>query len=127
MSLDITPLTPKGQQSIQSYGDGGFRVTNTQYTGSLFVFTDSCISWNCTSVGDIDFNSLLTVREYKTKPEILIIGCGESFTRPPDELINAFKDVGIPLEWMATGPACRTYNVLALEGRVVAAALLAVD
>ena len=127
MSLDITPLVPKGQQSIQSYGDGGFRVTSIEYTGSLLVFTDSCISWNMTSPSDIDFKSLLPVREYKTKPEILIIGCGENFTRPPDELINAFKKIGIPLEWMATGPACRTYNVLALEGRVAAAALLAVD
>ncbi|MCK5168207.1 MAG: Mth938-like domain-containing protein, partial [Rhodospirillaceae bacterium] len=33
---------------------------------------------------------------------------------------------GIAMEWMATDAACRTYNVLALEGRVVAAALLAV-
>ena len=126
MSLDITPLVPKGQQSIQSYGDGGFHITNIQYTGSLIVFTDRCVSWNCTSVSDIDFNSLLLVREHETKSEILIIGCGKTFTRPPEELISSFKGCGIAMEWMATDAACRTYNVLALEGRVVAAALLAV-
>ncbi len=126
MSLDITPLVSKGQQSIQSYGDGGFCVTNIQYSGSLIVLNDRCVSWDCASLSDIDFNSLSLVREQEAKPEILVIGCGERFTRPPEDLIAEFKGHGISLEWMATDAACRTYNVLALEGRAVFAALLAV-
>ena len=126
MSLDITPLVPQGQQTIQSYGDGGFRVTNIQYSGSLIVLNDRCVSWDCTSLSEIDFNSLSLVREHEARPEILVIGCGKIFTRPPEDLIAEFKGHGISLEWMATDAACRTYNVLALEGRAVFAALLAV-
>lgn len=127
MSLDITPLAPKGQQAIQSYGEGGFRVSSINFTGSIIVFTDKCILWDCISVDHINLNSLAPVRDYATRPEILLVGCGETFTRPPDDLIVAFKGHGISLEWMATGAACRTYNILALEGRMVGAALLAVS
>jgi len=127
LSLDITPLVPKGQQAIQSYGDGGFRVTNTQYNGSVIVFLDECVSWNCKNADEIDAGSFQAVHEAKTKPEIIIIGCGETFTRPPQQLIDYFKSHSMVMEWMATGAACRTYNILALEGRGVAAALIAID
>jgi uncharacterized protein len=39
----------------------------------------------------------------------------------------ALKAAGIALEPMDSGAACRTYNVLMAEGRLVAAALLPVD
>jgi uncharacterized protein len=38
----------------------------------------------------------------------------------------AVRARGLALEWMDTGAACRTFNVLLAEGRPVAAALLAV-
>jgi len=127
LSLDITPLAPKGQQTIQSYGDGGFRISNAEHNGSVIVFLDKCVLWECKSVDEIDENSFQSVREAKIKPEIIVIGCGETFTRPPQQLIDYFKSHSIVMEWMATGAACRTYNVLALEGRGVAAALVAID
>ncbi|MFO1113453.1 MAG: Mth938-like domain-containing protein [Rhodospirillales bacterium] len=37
------------------------------------------------------------------------------------------RKAGIGVEWMNTGAACRTYNVLVLEDRDVAAALIAID
>lgn len=37
------------------------------------------------------------------------------------------KAAGVALEWMDTGAACRTFNVLLGEERRVVAALIAVD
>jgi uncharacterized protein len=37
------------------------------------------------------------------------------------------REAGIGVEWMDTGAACRTFNVLLLEDREVAAALIAVE
>ncbi|PPR68246.1 MAG: hypothetical protein CFH02_01041, partial [Alphaproteobacteria bacterium MarineAlpha3_Bin1] len=37
------------------------------------------------------------------------------------------REWGIVLEWMDTGAACRTFNVLLSEERACAAALIAVD
>ena len=39
----------------------------------------------------------------------------------------ALREAGIGVEWMDTGAACRTFNVLLLDDRDVAAALVAVD
>jgi uncharacterized protein len=44
----------------------------------------------------------------------------------PAALRRALREAGIVTEIMDTGAACRTYNVLAAEGRRVAAALIAV-
>ena len=44
----------------------------------------------------------------------------------PEALRGLLRAAGIVLEPMDTGAACRTYNVLAAEGRRVAAALIAV-
>ena len=59
--------------------------------------------------------------------DILLVGCGPAFVAIPKGLRQALKDTGIALEWMDSGAACRTFNVLIAEERRVAAAILAVD
>lgn len=58
------------------------------------------------------------------RPEVVIFGSGERlrFVRPA--LLRALIDQGIGVETMDTAAACRTYNVLAAEGRSVLAALM---
>ena len=123
MSLDITPKTPPGRQIVQAYGEGGFRVTGAGYDGSIIVFLDRTQAWS----GALTLDGLQAVIEAKDRPEILVVGCGPSFTVPPEDLRLALKAYGIVLEWMDSAAACRTYNVLAIEERAVAAALIAVD
>lgn len=122
MSLDITPQTPAGRQIVQAYGEGGFRVSGQALDGSLLVFLDRTLSWS----GELTMDGLQGVIDAPDRPEILIIGCGPTFTLPPEDLRAALKAHGVVLEWMDTAAACRTYNVLALEERAVAAALVAV-
>lgn len=126
MSQDITPLIPEGRQIIQSYGDGGFRISAVNLMGSVLVFPDETVAWACMSLEDISMQSLGPILERPSLPEILIIGCGATFTRPPNAIARDLKQHGVQLEWMATGAACRTYNVLNIEDRIVAGALLAV-
>ena len=45
----------------------------------------------------------------------------------PKGLRPDLREHGIVLEWMDTGAACRTFNVLVAEERRVAAAILAVE
>ena len=52
-----------------------------------------------------------------------MIGTGWAPARPPRELTFAFARKGIGLEVMDTAAAARTFNVLANEGRRVAAVL----
>ena len=56
--------------------------------------------------------------------EIILLGTGNRLRFPPGALLRLFAPAGIGLEVMDLQAACRTYNILAAEGRSVAAALL---
>ncbi len=57
------------------------------------------------------------------EPELLILGTGERAVFPPRELTFAFARRRVGLEVMDTAAAARTFNVLAGEGRRLAAVL----
>lgn len=127
MSLDITPAVAAGTQIIQAYGDGGFRIANEGYRGAVIVFQDMTLPTEAASVSELTAERLQPVSERAEELDILVIGCGEGFSRPDEELRVFLRGHGIVMEWMDTGAACRTFNVLMTEGRRAAAALIAVD
>ena len=57
--------------------------------------------------------------------EIVLLGTGERLRFPHPSLTRPLIESGIGLEVMDTGAACRTYNLLASEGRKVLAVILA--
>jgi uncharacterized protein len=54
---------------------------------------------------------------------IVLLGAGADSVLPPANLSKLFRARRIALECMNLGAACRTYNILANEGRPVAAGL----
>ncbi|KAN0097223.1 NADH dehydrogenase [ubiquinone] 1 alpha subcomplex assembly factor 3 [Tylopilus felleus] len=61
------------------------------------------------------------------KPEILIFGTGKRMELVPSSVRGYTKEMGIQIDVMDTKNACSTYNLLAEEGRRVAAALLPIE
>ena len=66
-----------------------------------------------------DFDRVLPLQ-----PELVIFGGGARLRFVPPALLRGLIEGGIGVETMDTAAACRTYNVLAAEGRRVLAALL---
>jgi uncharacterized protein len=126
--VDITPLIPAGRQIIESYGDGRFRVSGTLFEQSILVFPDRTLPWAPVAASEITQESLDEIARAGTAGtvDVLLIGCGARMAMMPAELRRALRAAGIVIEPMDTGAACRTYNVLMSEGRLVAAALIAV-
>ncbi|EPQ32448.1 uncharacterized protein PFL1_00644 [Pseudozyma flocculosa PF-1] len=58
------------------------------------------------------------------RPEILLFGTGKTVLPPPASVRKLINDLGIQLDVQNTRNACSTFNLLAEEGRKVAAALL---
>lgn len=56
--------------------------------------------------------------------EIILLGTGPRIRFPHPSLTRALIEARIGLEVMDTGAACRTYNILAGEGRKVVAVIL---
>lgn len=124
--MDITPLVPKGKQSITGYGDGKFRIGGQDYTTSVLVFPDRTVQWVIAPGAPITLESLNVVLEEEGEIDLVLIGSGKKQFILPPMIKTALKEAGIGMEVMDTGAACRTYNVLLSEGRRVAAALVVV-
>lgn len=124
--MDITPAVPDGRMMVDSYGPGRFKIRGTAFQGSLIVFPDRVEAWDLTSIEDLSVQSLSTVNAAEPKVEILLLGTGGRTALVPSALRREIRDAGISMDIMDTGAACRTFNVLMIEGRRAAAALIAV-
>jgi uncharacterized protein len=126
--MDLTPLIPSGRQIVESYGEGRFRVSGHIFVGSVLVFADRTIGWPPAAATDASIESLGAVLEEGRagSVELLLFGQGPRMAPVPPELRQGLRAAGVGIEPMDTGAACRTYNVLVAEGRLVAAALIAV-
>ena len=127
MPIDITVRPAAGRQLVERYGGGGFTVSGIRHVGSVLIFPDRTLAWPVAEAAAIDAATLAPVIACAPRPRILVVGCGRAFAPRPDGLDAAMREAGIGVEWMDTGAACRTFNVLLLEDREVAAALIAVE
>ena len=128
ISLDITPQVSDSKKLLHGYGGGGFRVSGAgRLEGSQIIFPEKSIPWKAKSVNDISLDSLNPIIIESDRINILIVGCGIEFFPIPFTLREGLRKQGIVLEWMDTGAACRTFNVLLVEERPVATALIAVE
>jgi uncharacterized protein len=125
--MDLTPQVPAGRQIIQAYGPGGFRITNVRHEGSVLVFPDRTIAWPTTAHHAVTIESLAEVAAAMPKVDLLLMGTGAVMAQMPAAIRAHLRALGIMLDAMDTGAACRTYNVLMAEERRVAAALIALS
>ncbi|PHY22217.1 Mth938-like domain-containing protein [Caulobacter sp. BP25] len=112
--------------SIDAWGGGGFRVSGVWRPGSLLVLDDQPRDWAVGALADLTPESFAEVFAAGGAVEFVLLGVGLANALPPRPVRDALKAAGIGLEFMSTEAAARTYNVLASEGRRLAAALIAV-
>jgi len=117
----------RGRPPVESYGEGGFVIGGGFRRGSLLFLADRLEDWPVAHVSDATPDSLAAVIAGARAYDFLLLGCGGSIAAPPAPLRAACRDAGLGLEFMDTGAACRTYNVLLAEQRRFAAALIAVE
>ncbi|MCP1335967.1 Mth938-like domain-containing protein [Futiania mangrovi] len=130
MSIRLEELVFSGQPPVDGYGDGGFRIQGTFHEGSLLLLPSGILPWGIADLGGLTAESLAPVREAgasgSNAVDVLLIGTGARIARPAPDVVADLEAQGIGVEFMDTGAACRTYNVLLSEARRVAAALIAV-
>ncbi|MDR3518206.1 MAG: Mth938-like domain-containing protein [Azospirillaceae bacterium] len=122
--VDLTPVIPADRQVIDSYGPGWFRISGIIHRGAVLVFPDRSQAWPVAGFEGLSLESFAALDQAQPPIEVLLLGCGPRMQLLPAALRQRLKQSGIVADPMATGPACRTYNVLLAEGRRVAAALL---
>jgi uncharacterized protein len=113
--------------SIDAYGGGGFRVSGERVEGSILILNDTLRPWPVVSREALTVDDLAQVLAAGSREvEFLLLGIGPKAAPAPAEVRKALQATGMGLEVMDTATACRVYNVLAAEGRRLAAALIAI-
>ncbi|MBT8099486.1 MAG: Mth938-like domain-containing protein [Gammaproteobacteria bacterium] len=108
--------------TIQSVSDGQIRIGGEIYRKTIALTTSTVVNdWRPCPVADLTANDLAPIVE--SKPDVLVLGTGPQSEFAPREIVFALARKGIGLEVMDTAAAARTFNVLAGEGRNVAAIL----
>ena len=114
-------------QSILGYGPGwvglGHDGVAEKVERSIVIGSGGeKFDWNCTRFEELTENHFTQL--VATQPELVIFGSGTRLRFAPPAFMRALMQKRIGIETMDTLAACRTYNILAGEGRRVIAALL---
>ncbi len=112
--------------SIDAFGGGGFRVSGTRREGSLLIVQDEPRDWPVARLEDLQPAHLADAIALGREVEFVLLGVGPTAAPAPRAVRESLQAAGIGLEVMDTPTAARVYNVLAAQGRRLAAALIAV-
>jgi uncharacterized protein len=108
---------------IRGYGGGELRVNDAVYHGAVIV-SPSVVIEEPNVRGLQDLERIDLARLLALQPELVLLGTGARQSFPPPAFGANFLRAGIGFEVMDTGAACRTFNVLVMERRQVAALLI---
>jgi uncharacterized protein len=111
-----------GINGITAYGEDYVQVNLTRYGQSLIVLPDAVHDWPVPAVDCLTADHFASLAALQ--PEMVLLGTGRRQRFPAPALYAGLLAAGIGLEVMDTGAACRTFNILAAEGRRIAAALI---
>ncbi|MFW2355711.1 Mth938-like domain-containing protein [Hydrogenophaga sp.] len=113
-------------QSITGYGEGWIAVNGQRHTHSLVLTPKAALlPWPCARFELLEASHFdLLVEQSTEPPELVVFGSGARLRFAPPALLRGLMARRIGVETMDTAAACRTYNILAGEGRRVVAALL---
>ena len=113
-------------QTITAYGEGWIAVDNQRHQASLVLSSGGrLVPWECSVFDELTashFEGLLALTA--EPPELVVFGSGTRLRFPRPALVKSLIERRIGIETMDTAAACRTYNILAGEGRRVVVALL---
>jgi uncharacterized protein len=110
-------------QTIQGHGPGWIGVNGERIHASVILGSrGERVAWQCDRFEDLTAHHFEQLAALGA--ELVIFGSGPRLRFPAPALLQPLMRQRIGLETMDTAAACRTYNILAGEGRHVLAALI---
>ena len=108
---------------VGSFVNNTVTIGAIRYTTSLIVTPEKVVcEWPPQHSGGLtidDFETILAL-----EPELILVGTGNALRFPDPAIFKVVICAGIGIDFMDSRAACRTYNILAAEGRNVAAGII---
>ena len=112
--------------SVRSVANGVFLIGEQSWAETIALTADGIVAdFAAVPVEELSHGALEPL--LRLQPEVVIVGTGSRQMLPDRDLMFAMARAGVGLEVMDTEAAARTFNVLANEGRSVAAVLYPTD
>lgn len=121
--MKLQPAQTDGLNTFTAYGEGYVSVNGIRHNYNIIALPNRLIpEWT-----QADFDSL-AIADFELlaglDADIILLGTGSKLRFPRPELMQPLVQAQKGLEVMDLQAACRTYNILAGEGRKVAVGLL---
>ena len=118
LSEDIAPGT-----YISNYTQGMITIGGNRYQHNVLITPDGTVArWELTDLQQLDIRHCQTILKFK--PEVVLIGSYDHNLLPDPQWVEYFATHHLGIEIMNTAAACRTYNILLAENRLVVAGLI---
>lgn len=121
--MKLQPDSNQAKFTISAQGPGFVEINRVRHEHGICLGADVPPEpWGL--AGFLNLTASDFARLAASAPEIIVIGTGNQQQFPETALLQPLMKCRIGFEIMNTAAACRTYNILAAEGRKVLAALL---
>lgn len=118
--MKISQEAITGAHQIRDYGDGFLLIQladgQTQRLTGSFILSSEQLQASILDINNFAedaIHSTLKAFEY----DVLIVVVDQQINAGTAQLMQQFRRAGMAAEFMALGPACRTFNLLLAEGR----------
>ena len=119
LQLENNPLGYR----VGSFVNNTVAIGETRYITSLIVTPEKVVrDWPPQHPGGLTVDDLEAI--LALEPELILVGTGNALRFPDSAILKGVIRAGIGIDFMDSRAACRTYNVLAAEGRHVAAGII---
>ena len=109
--------------SVTGYGPGWIGISGEKVTRSVVITSlGEQFDWGCDHFSELSPDHFARLADLSV--ELVIFGSGDQLRFIQPAWASHLMQRGVGLETMDTFAACRTFNILASEGRKVAAALV---
>lgn len=121
--MQLSHELPEGFMFFRACAANAVTLVDRVLTRSFLLAPDRVVEdWPFSSADQFDLVAVETV--VALNPEVVLLGTGTHQVFPPREAQAALLRRRIGIEVMDNAAACRTYNLLAGEGRRVIAAIM---
>jgi len=108
---------------VHEYTSEYIRVQNTQHTRSIIISYNALLpDWAPQSIDQLTEEHITEI--LKSMPEMILLGTGKKIQFPHPKILQPAYKRNVGVEVMDTAAACRTFNMLASDGRKVVAGLI---
>ena len=121
--MELQLENPSSGYRVRSFAENTIVIGGQVYTESLIVTPEQVFpDWPPRQPNQITIDDLEMI--LAIEPELILVGTGNALRFPDAGILKGVIRAGIGIDFMDSRAVCRTYNILAAEGRHIAAGII---